>query len=64
MSDDDLIDVRTAAEELGVKVRTVQYRIARGHIKAQRVGSQFVITRAELDRAKADPPRIGRPAAS
>lgn len=52
----ELLDVRQAAAELGMRVRTVQRRIAAGTIKAERLGTHttapYVISRTELDRVK------------
>lgn len=52
-----LVDVKTAAAELGITVRAVQYRIDNGTLAAEKIGqgrtSAYVIARTELDRVKA-----------
>lgn len=53
----DLLSVSQVAEELNKPSRTVHYWITTGRIAATKLGpgtSQYVITRAEVDRLKAD----------
>jgi excisionase family DNA binding protein len=47
----DLLSVAEVAHELGLTTRAVQHRITNGALAAHRVGSVYVITRDELDRA-------------
>lgn len=53
----DLLTVAQAAAELNLSPRAVQHRIGRGAIAAMKIGegrtSAYVITRAEIDRVKA-----------
>lgn len=55
---DALLSVAQAAEELGVPIRTLQYRITTGKVAATKVGdgrtSSYVLTRAEVDRLLAE----------
>lgn len=57
MTGAELVDVRQAARELDLEVRTVQRRIADGTIAAEKFGTHptapYMITRAELERVKA-----------
>lgn len=58
MTTDDILTVTQAAAELSLSVRAVQHRITNGTITAQKLGagktSAYVITRAEVDRIKAE----------
>lgn len=53
----NLYSVAQAARELHLSVRAVQHRISKGQIKAEKIGegrtSAYVITRAEIERVKA-----------
>lgn len=53
----DLLSVGQVAEELGKPPRTVHYWIKTGKIAATKLGpgtSQYVITRAEVERVQAE----------
>lgn len=58
MTPNDFLTVTQAADELNLSVRAVQHRITSGSIAAQKLGggktSAYVITRAEVDRVKAE----------
>lgn len=43
------VDLKAAAEMLGVSVRTVRREIARGHLRALKIGRVWRIRTAELD---------------
>src|SRR5690349_9439147 len=47
---DDYLTVAQFAAALGLNVSTVRGRIKRGEIRAERLGTQWAIPRAELDR--------------
>lgn len=53
-----LLSVAQAAEELGWSPRTLHYRITTGKVAAEKMGdgrtNAYVITRAEIDRLKAE----------
>jgi excisionase family DNA binding protein len=57
----DLLTVTQAADELKLSVRAVQHRIRTGTLSATKLGdgrtSAYVITREEIDRAKAEAAR-------
>lgn len=54
----DLLSVAQAAKELSLANRTLHHQIANGKVVATKIGdgrtSAYVITRAEVDRVKAD----------
>lgn len=54
----DLLSVTQVAEELGKPPRTVHHMIATGRLTATKIGdgrtSAYVITRAEVERVKAE----------
>lgn len=54
----DLLSVTQAAAELNMAPRTLHHQIATGKVHATKVGdgrtSAYVITRAEIERAKSD----------
>jgi len=58
MTTNDLMTVAQAAEALNLSPRAVQHRITTGTLAAQKLGSgktsAYVITRAEVERAKAE----------
>jgi excisionase family DNA binding protein len=58
MTTNDLMTVAQAAEALNLSVRAIQHRITAGSIAAEKLGagktSAYVITRAEVDRVKAE----------
>ena len=58
MTTNDLLTVAQAAAELDLSPRAVQHRITTGTLAAQKLGagrtSAYVITRAEIDRVKAE----------
>ncbi len=55
---DDLLTVAQAAEELNLSRRAVAHRITTGTLAAVKIGdgrtSAYVLTRAEVERAKAE----------
>jgi len=48
----ELASVAEAAAALGISARAVTKRIAAGHMAAERVGRDWVITRAEVERQR------------
>lgn len=54
----ELLSVAQAAAELGIAPRTLHYRISTGKVVAEKIGgghtSAYVITRAEVERVKAE----------
>lgn len=58
MTTNDILTVAQAAAELNLSPRAVQHRITTGTLAAQKLGSgktsAYVITRAEVERAKAE----------
>lgn len=57
MSTNNLLTVQQVARELNISVRAVQHRITVGSLAAEKLGegrtSAYVVTRDEVDRAKA-----------
>ena len=56
-TDDEFLSVAVAADELGITARAVRHRIQAGTIAAVKLGpgtSQYVITRAEVERVKSE----------
>jgi excisionase family DNA binding protein len=61
MDDLELINVKQAAEELGVSGARVRQYIAQGRLAARKFGWQWLITRAEFERFAAIPRPTGKP---
>jgi excisionase family DNA binding protein len=61
MKKTDLLSAPEAAQELGVSLSAVQKRIKAGTLKAELVGSVYVVRRRDLEAAKLETPRRGRP---
>ena len=61
---EELLSVAQAAEELGVTRRMVNQYCRNGRLKAQRVGRDWVIFRADLDAFAKRARPVGRPKSS
>jgi excisionase family DNA binding protein len=55
----DLLSVTEAAKELGISGRRVHALISDGRLPAEKIGSQYVIKKADLEKVKKRP--VGRP---
>ncbi|KKM88427.1 hypothetical protein LCGC14_1258770 [marine sediment metagenome] len=61
----DFLTVSEAAELIGVTEGRVRQLLKSGDLLGEKFGTQWVITRAEVDRfAQIPPPAVGRPRSS
>jgi hypothetical protein len=59
---DEILDLATAADELGLGASTLRAAVKRGRLEARVLGKTWITTRAEVDRYRRESlGRIGRP---
>jgi excisionase family DNA binding protein len=61
MADDDLLTLPEIADMTGMADPTVRVWVKQGRLPATKVGRQWMVRRADLEKMLADDPRIGRP---
>jgi excisionase family DNA binding protein len=61
MPGDDLLTLPEIAEMTGMAGPTVRVWVKQGRLPATKVGRQWMVRRADLERMLAEDPRIGRP---
>src|SRR4051794_41787435 len=57
----ELLTTKDAADRLGLSVRGVQALIAKGVLPGERMGRDYLVRAADVERVKASRPRRGRP---
>lgn len=62
MTLDDIIDLATAAEDLGLAPVTMRAAVSRGRLDARKVGNTWITTRQEVERYRRESlGAVGRP---
>lgn len=62
---DDVIDLATAADELGIAASTLRHQASVGRLRAKQVGKTWITTRQEVARYRREHlGKPGRPASS
>lgn len=61
MPDDELLTLPEIAEMTGMANPTVRVWVNQGRLPATKVGRQWMVRRADLEKMLAEDPRIGRP---